>query len=70
LLVQKSSAWSALRDDRFLLGDGRWLERGGLDNRAIATILRGALMDLEVAFQTIERQIHGTPDRSATSNGD
>ena len=43
-------------------------EPAGLDNRQIATILRGALMDLVVAFQAIERQLHAAPDRSATSN--
>jgi len=39
-----------------------------VDNREIATILRGAIMDLVVAFQTIERQIHAAPERHATSN--
>ena len=64
------SAWHTPRDQRFILGDGGRLYRGGLDNHEIATILRRALMDLVVAFQTIERQIHGAPDRHATSNRD
>lgn len=43
-------------------------EARGVDKGEIATILRRALMDLMVTFQTIERQIHAAPDRRATSN--
>jgi len=39
-----------------------------VDNREIVTILREALMDLVVGFQTIERQIHAAHERHATSN--
>jgi hypothetical protein len=49
-----------------------WRDRSGenqrVDNREIVTILRGALMDLAVAFQTIERQIHAAPERRSTSS--
>jgi len=53
----------APRQNRFISGDDL-----GLDNREIATIVRRALMDLVMAFQTIKRQIQAAPDPRATSN--
>jgi len=38
-----------------------------VDNRRTAPILRRALMDLVTAFQTLEREVHSTSDRGATS---
>jgi len=67
--VHTRSAWQPFRDEQLIFGVGEGqLDPGGLDNREIATILRRALMDLVVAFQAIERQVHGGPDRRHTTS--